>query len=61
MLKNYKELKVWQKAYKLCVKIYQVTKIFPQEERYGLTSQIRSSAMSVPSNIAGRKDAYGSY
>ncbi|OGP83937.1 MAG: hypothetical protein A2Z08_07710 [Deltaproteobacteria bacterium RBG_16_54_11] len=58
MLKNYKELKVWQKAYQLCIAIYKVTKHFPNEERYGLTSQIRRSAVSVPSNIAegyGRK------
>ncbi|MBM4308321.1 MAG: four helix bundle protein [Deltaproteobacteria bacterium] len=58
MLKNYKELKVWQKAYQLCLEIYRVTKVFPKEERYGLTSQIRRAAVSVPSNIAegyGRK------
>ena len=58
MLKNYKELKVWQKAYQLCIKIYKITKGFPKEERYGLTSQIRRAAVSVPSNIAegyGRK------
>ena len=74
MLKNYKELKVWQKAYQLCLRIYEITKNFPKEERYGLVSQIRRSAISVPSNIAegyGRKTvgeyiqalniAYGSY
>ena len=58
MLKNYKELKVWEKAYKLCLDIYRVTKRFPKEEIYGLTSQIRRSAVSIPSNIAegyGRK------
>ena len=58
MLKNYKELKVWQKAYQLCIVIYKITKGFPNEERYGLTSQIRRAAVSVPSNIAegyGRK------
>ena len=58
MLKNYKELKVWQKAYQLCGDIYKSTRSFPKEERYGLTSQIRRSAVSVPSNIAegyGRK------
>ena len=58
MLKNYKELKVWQKAYQLCIMIYKVTKHFLTEEKYGLTSQIRRSAVSVPSNIAegyGRK------
>ncbi|MEW6570586.1 MAG: four helix bundle protein [Nitrospirota bacterium] len=58
MLKNYKELKVWQKAYQLCVELYKITKNFPNEEKYGLTSQIRRAAISVPSNIAegyGRK------
>ena len=58
MLKNYKELVVWQKSYKLCLEIYRVTKKFPNEERYGLTSQTRRAAVSIPSNIAegyGRK------
>ena len=58
MLKNYKELKVWQKAYNLCIEIYKITRTFPKEELYGLTSQIRRAAVSVPSNIAegyGRK------
>ena len=58
MLKNYKELNVWQKSYKLCLHIYKVTKRFPRDEMYGLTSQIRRSAVSIPSNIAegyGRK------
>jgi hypothetical protein len=52
MLKNYKELNVWQKSYKLCLHIYKVTKRFPKDEMYGLTSQIRRSAVSIPSNIA---------
>lgn len=58
MLKNYKELKVWQKAYQLCLELYKITKAFPGEEKYGLTSQIRRAAVSIPSNIAegyGRK------
>jgi len=58
MLKSYKELKVWQKAYSLCIEIYKITRTFPKEELYGLTSQMRRSAVSVPSNIAegyGRK------
>jgi four helix bundle protein len=58
MLKNYKELKVWQKSYGLCLEIYRITAKFPKEERYGLTSQIRRSIVSIPSNIAegyGRK------
>ena len=58
MLKNYRDLKVWQKSYQLCLDIYKMTKRFPKEEKYGLTSQIRRAAISVPSNIAegyGRK------
>jgi len=58
MLKNYKELKVWQKSYELCLEIYRITAKFPKEERYGLTSQIRRAVVSIPSNIAegyGRK------
>ena len=58
MLKNYKELNVWQKSYELCLNIYRVTTKFSNEERYGLTSQIRRSFVSIPSNIAegyGRK------
>ncbi len=54
MLKNYKELNVWQKSYELCLKIYGITAIFPNDKRYGLTSQIRRSAVSIPSNIAER-------
>ena len=58
MLKNYKELNVWEKSYELCLKIYRITAKFPNEERYSLTSQIRRSTVSIPSNIAegyGRK------
>jgi four helix bundle protein len=58
MLKNYKELKVWQKSYQLCLEIYKITKGFPKEETYSLTSQIRRAVVSIPSNIAegyGRK------
>lgn len=58
MLKNYKELIVWQKAYSLCLEIYRTTKRFPKEEIYGLSSQIRRASISIPCNIAegyGRK------
>ena len=58
MIKNYKELKVWQKSYQLCLEVYRVTKGFPKEELYGLTSQMRRAALSIPCNIAegyGRK------
>lgn len=58
MLKSYKDLKVWEKSYALCLDIYKVTKKFPSEEKFGLTSQIRRASVSIPSNIAegyGRK------
>jgi four helix bundle protein len=51
-MNNYKELKIWQKSVDLAVRIYEITKDFPREELYGLTSQIRRSAVSIPSNIA---------
>jgi four helix bundle protein len=49
---NFKELKVWQKAVDLAVKVYTVTKSFPEEEKFGLVSQMRRAGVSVPSNIA---------
>ncbi len=52
MLKNYKDLKVWQKSYELCLEIYRITAKYPKEERYGQTSHIRRSVVSIPSNIA---------
>ncbi len=54
----FKELKVWQKAIELVTNTYLRTQAFPKEELYGLTSQIRRCAVSIPSNIAegcGRK------
>ena len=54
----FKELKVWQKAIELVTETYLKTQNFPKEEIYGLTSQIRRCAVSIPSNIAegcGRK------
>jgi four helix bundle protein len=51
-MQSYKELLVWQQAMELVSAIYRATKLFPREEPYGLTSQLRRSAVSVPSNIA---------
>jgi four helix bundle protein len=51
-MNNYKELKIWQKSVDLAVHIYEITKNFPKEEIYGLTSQLRRSAISISSNIA---------
>ena len=49
---NFKNLKVWQKAVDLAVNVYELTKHFPSEERFGITSQMRRSSVSIPSNIA---------
>ena len=49
---NLKELKIWKKAIEMATNVYKITADFPREEKYGLTSQIRRSAVSVPSNIA---------
>ena len=52
MVQSYKDLIVYQKSYKLALVIYQITKNFPKEEIYGLTSQMRRSSVSIPCNIA---------
>jgi four helix bundle protein len=56
MLNTDKDLKVWQMAYKLTLDVYRVTKRFPLDQRYGLSSQMQRAALSVPSNIA---EGYG--
>jgi four helix bundle protein len=52
MLQSFRDLVVWQRSMQLCVAVYRLTRDFPREEAYGLTSQIRRCAVSVPSNIA---------
>ncbi len=51
-MKNHYDLDVWKKSIKLVKDIYEISKFFPKEEIYGLTSQIRRAAVSIPSNIA---------
>src|SRR5213594_281895 len=51
-MKNFRQLKVWEKSHELALAIYHITALFPREETYGLTSQIRRAASSIPSNIA---------
>jgi four helix bundle protein len=51
-INSYKSLKVWQKSFDLTLLIYKLTKNFPKEELYGLTSQMRRCTVSIPSNIA---------
>ena len=51
-MNNLKELKIWNKAIDLAVNVYEATSNFPSDERFGLTSQSRRAAVSIPSNIA---------
>lgn len=51
-MKSYRDLTVWQKACDLVLLIYSLTREFPLQEQFGLTSQMRRSAVSIPSNIA---------
>ena len=51
-MKNFRDLMVWQKSHQLALAVYAITGSFPKEETYGLTSQIRRSAGSIPANIA---------
>jgi four helix bundle protein len=51
-IKNFKDLKIWQGSMAFVEAVYKFTKIFPQEELYGITGQIRRAAVSIPSNIA---------
>jgi len=56
VLRTFKDLKVWQKSYDLCVHVYTLSRRFPADERFGLSFQLRRAAVSVPSNIA---EGYG--
>jgi four helix bundle protein len=49
---SFRELQIWRKSMELTVAVYRLTKAFPREESFGLTSQLRRSAISIPSNIA---------
>ena len=51
-MRDFRTLKVWEKAHLLTLKIYKVTEKYPKEELYGLTSQIRRACVSIPTNIA---------
>jgi four helix bundle protein len=58
MAETYRDLKVWRRAMDLVVDVYRCTATFPKTEVYGLTSQMRRSAVSVPSNIAEGKGRF---
>jgi four helix bundle protein len=51
-MQDFKELKVWEKSHRFVLKIYETVSEFPKEERYGITSQLRRAASSIPTNIA---------
>ena len=55
-MKTYRDLQVWQKSMTLVTEVYKISKGFPKDEAYGLTSQIRRCAISIPSNMA---EGYG--
>ena len=59
-MQDFRKLQVWKKSHDLTLRIYEITSQFPREETYGLTSQIRRSSASIPTNIAegcGREGA----
>jgi len=56
MIKGFRDLEVWQKAHKLVLEIYRVTNSFPRNEQFGIVSQLRRAAYSIPSNLA---EGYG--
>jgi four helix bundle protein len=51
-MRNYKDLRVWGEAHQLTLAVYKVTRVFPKDERFGLTSQIRRASVSVAANLA---------
>lgn len=59
-IKEFTDLTTWQEAHKLTLEVYKITKLFPEDEKFGLTSQMRRAAVSITSNIAegfGRQNA----
>jgi four helix bundle protein len=51
-MRDFRQIRVWEKAHKLTLEIYKTTAHFPREELYGLTSQLRRASASIPANIA---------
>jgi len=51
-MRDFKKYEIWQLSHNLTLKVYDITKAFPKEETYGLTSQIRRSSSSIPTNIS---------
>ena len=57
--KSYRDLEVWKKSIELAETVYRLSSLFPSEEKFGLTSQIRRAATSVPANIAEGAERHG--
>ena len=51
-IRNFQDLEIWQRSIQLVEEVYRLTKSFPRDELYGLTSQLKRSVVSIPSNIA---------
>ncbi len=51
-MRDFKKLKIWEKGMEIVVELYRLTATFPKSEKYGMTSQMRRSAISIPSNIS---------
>lgn len=51
-MRNFKQLKIWQKGFDIAVKSFRLTSTFPSDQKFGISSQITKSAVSIPSNIA---------
>jgi four helix bundle protein len=62
-MQRFTDIRVWQRAHALVLEVYRATTSFPKEERYGLTSQLRRAALSVPTNVAegAKRDSNGDY
>ncbi len=61
MAQSFRDLLIWKKAMALVTEVYRVTRQYPKDELYGLTSQIRRAAVSVPSNIAEGKGRHSNH
>lgn len=60
LIQRFKDLRVWQRSHALVLEVYRLTESFPHEERFGLVSQLRRAAVSVPTNIAEGSKRRGS-
>jgi len=56
MIKGFRDLEVWQKAHRVALEIYKLTNSFPKNEQFGIVSQLRRAAYSIPANLA---EGYG--